>query len=670
MSDDFDPKAYLQEDDGSGGGFDPKAYLAEGNHGMDVADTGGMSQAALDHFANAASFGYLPQLSAAASKLVPNPSADVDARLRAQGFKIQQPDQGYLSTRDETIARLANEGQEHPVASAIGTVGGTIAGGAATGGALRAAGLAQAANASRIGRLASGIRTGAAMGAIANPGDTEGQIDPTQLGARLGNAETGAITGGALQGVVEAIPAAAKFASAVGKKVSGALSGVPEELIDHYANRTDQINQLIKQNGGDMTAAADQIRQELSQGIQKTKDTLNGQISQALQSASTEKTIDLDPIVSRLEKQRASLLNNNQIEEANQVGSIIDKVKSFGFDKDKTYGVSQYTGKANAQGLNSIKGTLQDIATPAYQKNGQIFNYAKSSQQVAKSGAAIARKMLNSEVPEVAQANNQLASLHTVEDNLNKNLIAPGKTDAALFAAGSGSNPRNQRMLQQLGNVAGVDAAGRAKDLATAKTFANPPLLPSYSNGKSMAGLAIAAGAGHLAGPLGYVMAAPTSPAAIKAGINAGNVIGPYANALGQSVRNNMPILQRVGQAATTPPENQSSPEPFIDQKALAIFKQNPGLIESIADPKLKSALMKQMGQSAGRSPSVQAQRGPDAWVQKGIQNLGIQDQGLQQRVLADPKAKQLLMQASDLKPGSPAMKNIMNQIQKGWGSK
>lgn len=37
---------------------------------------------------------------------------------------------------------------------------------------------------------------------------------------------------------------------------------------------------------------------------------------------------------------------------------------------------------------------------------------------------------------------------------------------------------------------------------------------------------------------------------------------------------------------------------------------------------------------------------------------------------LNDPKAKQLLILASDLKSGSKAMKNIMNQIQKGWGSR
>jgi hypothetical protein len=59
---------------------------------------------------------------------------------------------------------------------------------------------------------------------------------------------------------------------------------------------------------------------------------------------------------------------------------------------------------------------------------------------------------------------------------------------------------------------------------------------------------------------------------------------------------------------------------------------------------------------------------GPDAWAQQGIQKLGIQDPALIQKVLSDPKGKQLFIDASDLTPGSTAMKNKMAQIQKGWG--
>jgi hypothetical protein len=64
----------------------------------------------------------------------------------------------------------------------------------------------------------------------------------------------------------------------------------------------------------------------------------------------------------------------------------------------------------------------------------------------------------------------------------------------------------------------------------------------------------------------------------------------------------------------------------------------------------------------------IQQKGGEDHWVAQGIEKLGIQDNALTQRLLQDPKGRQLLIQASDLKSGSQAMKKVMNQIQKGWG--
>lgn len=58
--------------------------------------------------------------------------------------------------------------------------------------------------------------------------------------------------------------------------------------------------------------------------------------------------------------------------------------------------------------------------------------------------------------------------------------------------------------------------------------------------------------------------------------------------------------------------------------------------------------------------------KGPDAWAKRGLQNLGIEDQELASRLLKLPKAKELLAMASDLKPGTPAMNRIMDQIRKG----
>ncbi|MES2355618.1 MAG: hypothetical protein V4568_14710 [Pseudomonadota bacterium] len=61
-------------------------------------------------------------------------------------------------------------------------------------------------------------------------------------------------------------------------------------------------------------------------------------------------------------------------------------------------------------------------------------------------------------------------------------------------------------------------------------------------------------------------------------------------------------------------------------------------------------------GPSANRSPA----KGEDLWAQQGAAKLGIQDAS---GLMNDPISKQLLIQASDLSPGSKAMKKIQDQL-------
>lgn len=657
MSGGFDPKAYLQESDTPKmGGFDPKAYLAEGGHGMDVADTGGASQAALEHFGNAASMGYLPQLQALAEKLTPNPGSDVDAKLKAQGFTVSGPDDSYLASRDANIARLAKEGQDHPVASGVGTAAGILSSGIAMGGM----GGARAATAA--GRIAQGIKTGALMGAAANPGDTEGEIDPLQLGARLDNAKTGALTGGAVSGAVEAIPTIIKGLGFAARKVGNLVSGVPQGEIDNYAARTDEINKMINESGGDITAAADKARQETQNAIRAKRQQLSQQVGNALQAAGDDKNLSANSVIDQLEKAKGNINAKLNPEAISQIDEMSQRIKSL----------ADENGNLSASEMHQVKEFLQDRASGAYIKNGQIFQGGKDASQAAKGAAAIARKTINAAVPDVANANNQLSYLHNLESQLNKNLIAPGKSESALLAAGSGSNPRNAAMIGRLDQAAGTNLAQKAKDLATARTFASPALLPMDATGKTATRMLIAAGAGHLlAGPAGYAAGALASPAAVKLGINAANVATPALTAVGRAVQNNPVLLQRIAQNFTTPTQNQSSSGPTIDQETLGVFRSNPSLIDSVADPAIKRAIQKQM--SINRSPSAGADsvpaKGPDSWAQSGVKNLGL-DQDTASRVLKSPQGKQLLIQASDLKPGSKAMTAIMTQIQKGFGNK
>lgn len=62
--------------------------------------------------------------------------------------------------------------------------------------------------------------------------------------------------------------------------------------------------------------------------------------------------------------------------------------------------------------------------------------------------------------------------------------------------------------------------------------------------------------------------------------------------------------------------------------------------------------------------------KGPDAWAHAGAKKLGISDPNTLSQLMQHPKGKDLLVQASSFAPGSKALQNIQNQIQKGFGKR
>jgi len=173
-------------------------------------------QAGIESFGQGASFGYLPQIQAGLAtateffdKFKPGTPAYTDEQLKKQGFTIDQKGDTYLEKRDENIARIEGLQEANPKAAIGGTIAGALASGIATGGA----GVAGQA-ASRGKQLYQAAKTGLAIGAIQNPGDTEGEYGGLQLEDRAKNAAIGAATGAALAG-------AGQVLGEVGKKVSG-----------------------------------------------------------------------------------------------------------------------------------------------------------------------------------------------------------------------------------------------------------------------------------------------------------------------------------------------------------------------------------------------------------------------------------------------------------------
>lgn len=172
-------------------------------------------ETALEHGANAASLGYLPQLQAAASK-------PIYKGLSLLTGKDVEPD-SYVEERDRNIARLEAQAKGNPKTALASQIGGTVASAAATPAVGASKGLLSA--------LKGGAVSGAALGALANPGDRKGEVDALQLGERGENAVTGAKFGalgagvgsGLQKGLSQGAKSIKDFASANAFKGSGAM---------------------------------------------------------------------------------------------------------------------------------------------------------------------------------------------------------------------------------------------------------------------------------------------------------------------------------------------------------------------------------------------------------------------------------------------------------------
>lgn len=104
--------------------------------------------------------------------------------------------------------------------------------------------------------------------------------------------------------------------------------------------------------------------------------------------------------------------------------------------------------------------------------------------------------------------------------------------------------------------------------------------------------------------------------------------------------------------------------------KIAEAISRNPNLVNMTAGDKVRSMIP---------APSLKAaendapKKGPEKWANDGLEKLKAHDPEILNRVpasaLKDPKAKELLIKASDLKPGSKAMTDILERIEKAYGA-
>jgi hypothetical protein len=244
-----DEAGKMWEGDDNGGNLKPYTPPAPMDESADKK--GNPILAGMQSFGNAATLGYLPNLQSATEGAM----FKVGNLLTGQNI---QP-KGYVESRDAYGKRQEQLSAENPIASGVGT-------GLGIASSLLVPAKAAASGASLLAKTGRAAATGAGLGAVANPGNIEGEAG-LQVGGRAQNAALGgilgavgqaALTGGAnaYNGVKAALPKAAARRGfkalgpyqpdvlkmrpgqleTVGNRVldEGALDGLPgHELIGH-----------------------------------------------------------------------------------------------------------------------------------------------------------------------------------------------------------------------------------------------------------------------------------------------------------------------------------------------------------------------------------------------------------------------------------------------------
>lgn len=323
--------------------------------------------------------------------------------------------------------------------------------------------------------------------------------------------------------------------------VGSALSGISKKNIETYSKNIDKIDNQIKDIGGNIAEASDKLRQSWQDSIASTRRALGEKISSALEASSPEKSIKLNPYIEEINKVRDKINPKLYPEQLAEFDDIVKKASAL----------ADENGNISAKELNELKDFFQDAAKSSYQKNGQIFSRGKEVAQGAKVVAAKMNKDIRQQFPEIKEANAQLSRLHILDENINKNLITPEKSEWALLSAGGGINSRSAKNLQKLGELTNRDMLSEAEQLSATKAFTDPDILPIDATGKAGArqtlGRTIGAGLGSMVGagvggPVGAGAGAVigstagnmlSSPAFLKSAIRSANIPAKVFKGLG-----------------------------------------------------------------------------------------------------------------------------------------
>lgn len=529
----FDLDGYVKKN--KAGGFDLDAYVAKANAPKDPeSNLPGAAQAGLESFGNTATLGYLPQLQALASKAMPNPTADLDEELRAQGFKISQQPSTYLGERDANLARQQMQQEQHPVASGVGTALGIAATALVPGGAIaKGAGYGQ--------KVWQGAKIGGLMGAAANPGDVQGEFSPVQLAERIEGGAKGALFGGVLSGAVDDAQvvfergakafgnkAALKAARAVGRPTPTQAKEMARTGQDVALGRT-----LLDEGAVPILGTPGRIAKR----VEKLKEKTWGAVEDLLNKGGDDAVVDGAEAGMRiLNSEELTLLR-----EAGETGAV----QALEDAAEQLAGMGKVTLPKAQQIKRTIDKQINYNKAIPDMTGGQAARFAKRTAL---------RDQMDDAVTGLGGAKNELKGAFRKHGLLEKaseigekeagrqqanRAISLTDTVAAAGALSSGGGPLLSLAagaINKAGRTFGNSVQARGFDAAS-KLMAKSPAMTAY---------------------------AQRNPIMFQVLINRMNSPEPFKEGLD-------PILQ--------------------DEQILGIFRNDPSLIDQVRDPKLKSRL-------------------------------------------------------------------------------
>lgn len=298
------------------------------------------------------------------------------------------------------------------------------------------------------------------------------------------------------------------------KYFASGFSGVPEQVIETYAKNMDDVNKI-----DNVLLEADKIRESASRAIKSFENTQNSSIAKNIAQKANE-PVDTTAAIMFLEQKAAAKnpkINADIVSEINQQKEILKNISTF----------DEQTGKyfAPAKDAAEMKSKLQDLAQ--YEEIGRKFNRKDYAGYTMTGAARELRREVNKVLPEYAEANLELAKLRRIEGKINKNLITPEKSIAAMTSVGSGTNPVMEKQVTNLGETLGTDLLTPMQNLAAAQKLGNADVLSGFTTGRAAVPFITGGLANAVGGvPLAVGSAAITTPIGIRSSIQLGNTLG------------------------------------------------------------------------------------------------------------------------------------------------